>query len=71
MVYTYFTAMKNIQGLPLTYVILKTPYLSDVVVDREHEIIKNTPLQSNMVSRDTKKVLEILKELTVDTDAET
>ena len=32
------------------------------------EIIQNAPLQGNMFYCDTKKVLAILKELTVDTD---
>ena len=32
MVYTYFTAMKNSQGVPLEYVIRKTLYPSDIVI---------------------------------------
>ena len=71
MVYNYFTAMKNSSGVPLAYIIRNTPALSDIVVDREQEIIKNASLQGNMFSRKTKKVVAILKELTVDTDSKT
>ena len=63
--------MKNIQGASLAYIIRKIPSPSYIVIDREQEIIQNDPLQCNMFSRDTKKVLEILKELIVDTDSET
>ena len=69
--YIYFTAMKNSQGVPLTYVILKTPTPSVIFIYGEQDIIKNDPLKGNMFSRNTKKVLEILKELTEDTDDET
>ena len=71
MVYIYFNAMKNIQGLPLAYVIRKTPAPSGIFVDREQEIIQNDPLQGNMFSHENKKVLAIIKQLTVDTYAET
>ena len=33
MVYTYFTAIENSQGVPLTYVIHKTPSPSGIVMD--------------------------------------
>ena len=71
MVYTYFTATKNIQGVPLAYIIGNTPAPYGIVIDREQEIILNAPLQGNMFSRDTKKVLVILKELTLDNNADT
>ena len=66
MVYTYFTATKNIRLLPLAYVIRKTPDPTWIVIYREQETIQNSPLQSNMFYCDTKKVLAIIKELTVD-----
>ena len=69
--YTYFTATKNSWGVPLTYVIRKTPASSGIVINREQEMIQNAPLQGNIFSFETKKVLEIIKELTVDTDSET
>ena len=68
--YTYFTATKNSLGVLLTYVIRKTPAPSSIVTYREQEIIQNAPLQGNRFYHDTKKVLAILKELIVDTDAE-
>ena len=34
MVYTYFTATKNIQGLPLGCVLCKTPSPSITIIDR-------------------------------------
>ena len=71
MVYTYSTAMKNIRGVPLTYVICKTPAPSGIVIYREQDIIKKSPLRGNMFSCDTKKVLKILNDITVDTDADT
>ena len=71
MVYTYFAAMKNSQGVPLTYAILKTPDPSGIVIYMEQEIIQNAPLQGKIFSCNTKKVLAIIKELTVDTDYET
>ena len=70
MVYNYFTTMENIRGAPIAYVLRKTPSPSIIIMDREQENITNTPLQGNMFSCDTKKVLSILKEPTVDTDAE-
>ena len=69
--YNYFNAMKNIRGLPFSYVIRKTPAPSVIVIDREQEIIQNDPPQGNMFPRDTKKVLAFIKDLTVDTSAET
>ena len=39
MVYTYFTATKNSKGAPLAYVIRKTSSPSDIVIDREQEIM--------------------------------
>ena len=71
-VYTHFTAMKNIRGIsPFTHVLRKTPYWSIINIDGEQEIINNAPPHGNMFSRDTKKVLAILKDLTVHNDDET
>ena len=71
MVYTYFVAMKIIQGVPLTYLLCKTSDPSSIFIDKEQKIIQNSPLHGNMFSRDTKNFLAILKELTLDTDYET
>ena len=69
--YTYFNDIKNSRGVPLAYVICKTPAPSGIVIEMEEEIIQNSPLQGNMFSLDTNKVLAILKELTVDTGSDT
>ena len=71
MVYTYFAAIKKKRGVHLACIIHKTSSPSGIFTDREQDIIQNSPLQRNMFSCDTKKALAILKELTVDTDAET
>ena len=71
MLYTYFTAMKNSRGITPAYILRKTPDPSRIIIDGEQEIIKRSPLHGNMFSCDTKKVLAVLKELTVDTDCET
>ena len=63
--------MKNSREAPLAYVILKAPAPWSIFIDMEQEIIQNDPLQGNIFSHDTNKVLAILKELTVDTGVET
>ena len=62
---------EKILFVPLAYDIRNTPDPSGIVMDREQDIIQNAPLQGKMFSLDTKKFLVILKELTVDTNAET
>ena len=71
MVYTYFINTKNSRGVTLAYIICKTPDPSGIVIDREQNIIQNSTLQGNIFYCDTKKVLVILKELTVYTESET
>ena len=53
--------MKNILGVPLAYIIHKTPDQSGIAIDREQEMIQIAPLQGNIFPCDTKKVLEIIK----------
>ena len=57
--------------MTVTYVLSNTPSPPSIIIDREHEIIQNPPLHGTIFSCDTKKVIAILKELTVDTDVET
>ena len=59
--YNYFTNIKNSRVSPLAYVIRKTPDRSGIVIEREQEIIQDAPLQRNMFTHDTKKVLAITK----------
>ena len=71
MVYYYFIATKKSWGLPFRYFIHKILPPSGIVIDREQDIIQNAPLQGNIFYRDTKKILGILKDITVDNDDET
>ena len=63
--------IKNIRGIPLAYILCNTPSPSSIIIDMKQYIIQNSPLYGNIFSRDTKKVLAIIKELTVYTDVET
>ena len=64
--------MKNSGEITLAYMsYARPPAPSSIIIEREQKIIKNSPLQGNIFSFDTKKVLDILKEITVDTDDET
>ena len=69
--YNYFAVIKNIQRLTLAYIIRNTPAPPGIGIDREQDTIQNSPIQGNMFSCDTKKVVAILNELTVDTDDKT
>ena len=70
---TYFSAIKNSRGIPLSYVIRKeNEDISEVTADiRDQEMINNASLAGPMFIRDSKRILTILKELTIGTDAET
>ena len=63
--------MKNILGVTFAYFIKKNPDPSGILIDTEQEIIQNYPLQGNIFSCDTNKILAIIKDITVDTDSET
>ena len=69
--YTYFKDMKNSLVVPLAYIIRKNESPKGIITDREQDIIKNPLPQGKKFTSNTKKVLAILKELPVDTDAET
>ena len=61
MVYTYFTAMKKIQGVHLACIIHKTPSPSGIFIDREQDIIQNSPLQRNMFPVTLRRPLQFSK----------
>ena len=63
--------MKNTYDIPLAYVIRKELEQGPQELDEEHEIIYNARLSGSMFTRDSKKVLTLLKELTNGTPAET
>lgn len=68
-IYNYLMDVKNSRGIPLAYVFRKdTP---PTVMDREHEIIYNVTLTGAMFQCDSKKLLGLLKELAIGSNAET
>ena len=71
-IYNYFSSYKNSRGIPYAYVIRKDPNPIDPAdIDRDDLIMYNAQLDGSMFKRDSKHVLQILKELTNGTQAET
>ncbi len=72
-VYLYFDSITNLRGVPMAYVIRKDlPAGTDIAtLERKDQIIYNAPLNGFVFDIDTKTVLSILKESTIDTEAET
>ena len=72
-VYLYFDSITNLRGVPMSYVIRKgLPNGTDIAtLDRKEQIIYNAPLNGFVFDIDSKAVLSILKECTLDTEAET
>ena len=70
-IYSYFDSRENSRGVPLSYVIRKdtsSPKYSEI---RYVQIIYQSILVGNIFTRDSRKVLDIFKELTLVTDSET
>ena len=57
--------------MPLSYVIIKDTSSTKDIEIRDVKIIYQASLDRNMFTKDSRKVLSILKELTLGTDAET
>ena len=70
-IYNYFVSTKNSRGVPLSYVIRKDSSSPEDSENRDMQIIYVKSLFGNMFTRDSRKVLDILKELNLGTDAET
>ena len=71
-VYNYFTAEKNSLGVPYAYIIRKDPCpLEPGQMEEVDHIIYNASLTGPMFKRDSVKVLSILREITLGTQAET
>ena len=71
-VYNYFAAIKNSHRIPLSYVIRKEPNpIEDVKMDDSDHIVYNASLQGAMFKRDSKRVLGVLRELTIGSQADT
>ena len=69
-VYLYFDSIYNLRGVPLSYVIRKaTP--TTRALSRKEQIIYNGALHGFVFDMDSKSVLSVIKECTLDTEAET
>ena len=69
--YKYFASRKNSRGVLLYYVIRKDTSIPEDSENRDVQIIYQASLFGNMFTRDSRKFLDIIKELTLGTDAET
>jgi len=71
-IYNYFGSYTNSRGIPYEYVIRKDPNPIDPSMrERDNIVIYNATLVGSMFKRDSKHVLQILRELTNGTQAET
>ena len=72
-VYMYFDSITNLRGIPMSYVICKDLQVGVDIneLSRKEQIIYNAPLNGFVFDIDTKSILAILKECTLNTDAET
>ena len=70
-IYNYFASRKNSCGVLLTYVIRKDTSSPEDSEKRDAQIIYQASLVGNMFTRDSRKILDIIKELTLGTDAKT
>ena len=67
--YLYLTTLRNARTAPLVYVNRKDIDPTEIL-STDDEIIYHAPLQGNTFNRDTKRVIQIIRELTNGTDAE-
>ena len=63
--------MENSRGVPLSYVIIKDTPINDDGDNRDVQITHQACFVRNMFIRDSRKVINIIKELTLGNDAET
>ena len=70
-IYKYFTSRKNSRVVTLPYIIRKYTPITKDSENRDVKIIYQASLVGNMFNRYSRKVLNIFKELTLGTDAET
>ena len=70
-IYNYLTSRENIHGVPLYYVIRKDKPSPEDSENRYVQIIYQASLVGNVFTRDSRKVLDIIKEPTLGTDTET
>ena len=70
-IYNYFALRKNFRGVPLSYVTRKDTSIPEDSEIRDVQTIYQASLFENMFTIDSIKVLDIIKELILGTDAET
>ena len=69
-IYNYFMSRKKSRGVPLSYVIRKDTSSSEDSENMDVQIIDKASIFGNMFTRDSRKVIDILKEPTLGTDAD-
>ena len=71
-VHMYFDSIKNLKGVPLSYVIRKDLPAGTTLpsLERKDQIIYSAPLNGYLFDKDTKTVLNIISEACLGTDAE-
>ena len=70
-IYNYFASRENSRGVPLSYAIRTYMPIPEDSENRYVQIIYQASLFGNNFTKDSRKVLDILKELILITDAET
>ena len=70
-IYNYFTSRKKSLGVPISYVTRKDAPNPEDSKNRNVLIIYQASLSGNIFTRDSRKVINIIKELSLGTDAET
>ena len=70
-IYNYFMSRKNSCGIQLFYVNRKDTPIPKDSENRDVQIIYQASLVKNMFARDSRKVIDIIKKLTLGNDAET
>lgn len=68
--HTYLLSLRNVQGIPLVYVIRKNNSMEIELDDRTRKLVSSAPLQGVVFRNDSQRVLLIIKSLTTGTDAE-
>ena len=69
-VYMYFDSVKNLKGVPISYVIRKGPTVGQFMQSRKEQIINNAPLTGYLYEKDNATVGNIIKEVCLGTEAE-
>ena len=68
-IYNYFATRENSRGVPISYVIRNDMSSPEDSENRDVQILYQESIVGKMFIRDSSKVIDILKELTLGTDA--